>query len=139
MNFSIPTLLIVEDDTVLQDLYANQCQRLGLAYVQLYDGVAALDYLDHDLDKVHAIILDYMLPDVDGRVILEKIKTKKPVAPTIVISAIAQTTDELSLLQPGVILEIVKGDIPLHTIIESIHGYLTGTSSVPSSDVTLIS
>jgi|GEM_PF-5967219 len=124
MTTKIPVILIVEDDAVLQSLYIEHCTRLGMSCIQIYDGSAAFDFVQHQLDEVDIVILDYMLPDMDGRVILEKIKTIQPTAPTLVISAIAEKTDDLALLQSGAILEIVKGDVPLHVIIETIAEFL---------------
>jgi DNA-binding response OmpR family regulator len=132
MQQHIPTLLIIEDDPTLQGLYADHCERLGFAVVQLYDGTTGFDYVKHEnLNHLSVIILDYMLPEVSGRVILEEIKRREVTSPTLVISAIAEKSDDIQQLSPGSVIEIVKGDVPLHLIMESVSAYIRATHAGP--------
>ena len=59
------TVLIVEDDRSLRDLYQKVLQLEGYAVVLAEDGVEALERVEHA--TVDAVILDLVMPRLDGR------------------------------------------------------------------------
>lgn len=118
MELNIPTIVIVEDDPMLQEMYADVCNQLGLAYRQITDGTEAYDFFKHgDTKTVRAVILDYMLPGVSGQAILDELKKDPTHWPVIVVSAIAEQSGDLSDLGPGKVVELVKGEVSLKKIL----------------------
>lgn len=65
-----PTVLIVEDEQPLADLYAAWLTKLYLVRTA-YDGDQALEQLD---DDVSVVLLDRRMPHVSGDEVLEKIR-----------------------------------------------------------------
>ncbi len=65
-------ILLVEDEEYIRDLYKRQLELEGLstdAFEKGEDGLAAVEKNHYDL-----ILLDIMLPDINGLQILQKIK-----------------------------------------------------------------
>lgn len=67
-------ILIVEDDSVLLQMYAKKFTKDGFEVIEAVDGIEALDKLEHTDPKPKAILLDIMLPRLDGFEVLKKIK-----------------------------------------------------------------
>ncbi len=59
------TVLIVEDDRSLRELYAKVLTLEGYAVLSAEDGIEALERARHE--TVDAVILDLVMPRMDGR------------------------------------------------------------------------
>ncbi len=60
------TILVVEDDGDVRDALSGMLDELGYAVVCASDGVEALDYLRESHSQVRLILLDLMMPRMDG-------------------------------------------------------------------------
>ena len=58
-------MLVVEDDPALRDLYQKILKLEGYAVILAEDGVEALRYVE--TETVDAVVLDLMMPRLDGR------------------------------------------------------------------------
>jgi len=68
------TIFIVEDDPILIKMYTKKFEKDGFKVLGAIDGQDALDKLA-TIDPVpNAILLDVMLPKIDGFEVLKKIK-----------------------------------------------------------------
>ncbi|KKP43176.1 MAG: two-component response regulator [candidate division WS6 bacterium GW2011_GWE2_33_157] len=65
-------ILIVEDETPLLDSYAELVETAGYVAMKALDGYQGLDLLANNLDQIDLVLLDLMMPGVDG---LEVLKT----------------------------------------------------------------
>ena len=65
-------IIIVEDDPQIRDMYAAAFLMDGFQVIQAGDGKEFLDYLKDNNEKVKAVLLDIVLPKVDGFEVLEK-------------------------------------------------------------------
>lgn len=68
------TILLVEDDTFLIDIYKSKLKEAGFETDVAKDGEAALSRLEEK--KFDLVILDIVLPHLDGWEILKKIRTE---------------------------------------------------------------
>lgn len=118
-----PLVLIIEDNPELQSLYKLKFDELAVDCHQIADGQEGLDYLKSG-GRYDIVILDLMLPHVSGYDLLNFIRTTPGHAPVLVISAITDSSEPLSDLQPGKIIHIPKGDIALSEVIDKIKSYL---------------
>jgi DNA-binding response OmpR family regulator len=59
------TVLVVDDDPSLRDLYEKVLTLEGYAVIVAEDGVEALKYVENG--PVDAVVLDLMMPRLDGR------------------------------------------------------------------------
>ncbi len=68
-----PVLLIVEDDEIFNDLLKDYATNNGFETIQVYDGEHVEELVKENMPD--AILLDVMLPGIDGWAVLKKIKT----------------------------------------------------------------
>lgn len=85
-------ILVVEDDKYTNEIIANFLIADGHKVINVMNGRDALDSFD---DSVEAVILDIMLPDMNGIDILDEIRKRNMEVIIIILSAI---TDEITQL-----------------------------------------
>jgi len=92
-------LLIVEDEKRIADFVARGLESAGYAVDVAHDGNTALNLVhqtDYDL-----VILDMMLPDIDGLKVLEKMRNRKSSSPVLILSARSGVDDRVRGLELG--------------------------------------
>lgn len=98
-------ILIVDDDENICELLTLYLEKEGYTVVCANDGLDALDlYKDENPDL---IILDIMLPGMDGKDVCKQIKRKDDV-PILMLSAKAETFDKVLCLELGADDYVVK-------------------------------
>jgi len=80
------TLLIVEDDNKLRTTMEDYFTEAGFEVLTASDGAVALKKFSENEDIINAILLDGMLPKVDGFDVLKQIRRKSEI-PVIMVSA----------------------------------------------------
>lgn len=128
-------IMMVDDDLNICRVTSIYLQKAGYEVVFAYDGDQALKLFD--TTKVDAIILDLMLPKVDGMKVCEKIRQASPV-PIIMLTAKGQTTDKIDGLQLGADDYIVKPFDP-NELIARLQAVLRRTQTDKVSNPELIS
>ena len=91
-------LLVVEDEVDLAHALARAIREEGFACDVAHDGEEGLYFareLDYDL-----ILLDLMLPGLDGRTLLRRLRTLRP-TPVIVLTARDSLESKVELLDAG--------------------------------------
>ena len=97
-------ILIVEDDVTISDLIKLNLKMVGYETWQVYDGIQALEVIGKE--GFDLILLDVMLPGMDGFSIIGKIKHKD--IPVIFLTAKASIADKVQGLKMGADDYIVK-------------------------------
>jgi len=72
--FAKSSVLIVEDDSALRDLYRSALRSAGHVVVAVPDGADALRYLEQR--RPSAVVLDLALPRVGGRDVHRELKAR---------------------------------------------------------------
>ncbi|WP_232502804.1 response regulator [Solidesulfovibrio magneticus] len=67
-------ILVVEDDKLSANLIESYLTKFGYAVTCAADGESAWNILLQDTTRFKCILLDYMLPDIDGMEVLHRIK-----------------------------------------------------------------
>jgi DNA-binding response OmpR family regulator len=96
-------VLLVEDDDRVASALAPALARRGLAIKRLASGAGVLDRLQ----EVDVVLLDLVLPDVDGMVLCRQIRAVSDVA-VIVVSARGEVDDRILGLRAGADDYLVK-------------------------------
>ena len=91
-------VLVVDDDREIVNAIAINLQNEGYAVLKAYDGLQALDMISSQ--SVHLIILDVMMPKLDGLSTMLKVREEKNI-PVIILSAKSEDTDKVLGLSMG--------------------------------------
>lgn len=91
-------ILIAEDNIEISDMMRNYLIRDGHSVYQAYDGAQALDFADKM--KPDLVLLDIMMPIVDGYEVCRKLRTTMDI-PIIVVSAKVAEEDKESMFALG--------------------------------------
>lgn len=86
-------ILVVEDELEIRQLLTSYLRNEGFSVSEAEDGVAAIELFN--LEKFDLIILDILIPKIDGYGVCELIKSKSDV-PVIFLSALG---DERSMIK----------------------------------------
>src|SRR6202521_1821684 len=92
-------ILIVEDEKRIADFLGRGLQGAGYAVDVAPDGATAVQFT-HDTDY-DLVILDLMLPDMDGLKVLERIRGRRAGPPVLILSARGHLDDRVKGLEQG--------------------------------------
>lgn len=92
-------ILYAEDEVELSDAVTMLLKRNGYSVDCVYDGKEALDYLENM--KYDVIILDIMMPKVDGLTVLKTLRKNQISTPVLLLTAKSQTDDVVTGLDLG--------------------------------------
>ena len=106
-------ILVVDDDTAITDAIEVYLNSEGYNIFKANDGIEALKILEKK--EVHLIIMDLMMPNMDGTRATIKIRQEKQV-PIIMLSAKSEDTDKILGLNLGADDYITKPFNPLELI-----------------------
>jgi DNA-binding response OmpR family regulator len=92
-------LLVVEDEKDLNHIIVKKLEAEGYSVDYCYDGESAVDYLL--AEEYDGVILDIMLPKLDGFQVLKKVRRAGVQVPALYLSARDQTSDIVNGLDIG--------------------------------------
>lgn len=107
------TVLVVDDNEEIRDGIEIYLANEGLKVLKAKDGLEALEVLNEE--TVHLIILDIMMPRLDGISTTFKIREQKNI-PILMLSAKSEDTDKILGLQVGADDYLTKPFNPLELI-----------------------
>ena len=93
-------VLIIDDDKELCDLIKKCIEQEKLSAVTVYNGIEGVRLIDENKDSYSLIILDVMLPDIDGFQILQKIRDTSNI-PVLMLTAKSSEEDKVFGLRLG--------------------------------------
>lgn len=95
-------IVILEDQHDINDLIAIHLKQNNFDYVQFFSGKDFLKYLSNN-NTFHLLILDLMLPEVDGIEILKRMKDDQSYKniPVIILTAKSDESDKIVGLELG--------------------------------------
>ncbi|MDE5894098.1 MAG: response regulator transcription factor [Acetatifactor sp.] len=99
-------ILIIEDDTDINNLLAKIMGRQGHEAVQAFSGTEGK--LRLELEQYDLMLLDLMLPGMMGEELIREIRRTDPDLPIIVLSAKSALEDRVSVLELGADDYLVK-------------------------------
>jgi len=93
------TILLVEDDTTIARFVELELLHEGYQVLRAEDGSSAIDLVD--ANDVDLVILDLMLPGIDGLDVARFIRKKGKAVPILMLTARAETTDVVAGFDAG--------------------------------------
>jgi DNA-binding response OmpR family regulator len=92
-------LLFAEDERSLSKAIVRILEKNNYAVDAVYDGTTALDYLRHS--TYDAVILDIMMPGMDGITVLKALRQSGNPVPVLILSARSEVDDKVTGLDSG--------------------------------------
>jgi DNA-binding response OmpR family regulator len=114
-------VLIVEDEVELAEILEHNLRKNGLATIMAHDGLAACRMVGQEHPDL--ILLDIMLPDLDGWEICRMVRSHPELAtartPIIMLTALATVGDRLRGLELGADAYIPKPYSPREVVVKA--------------------
>ena len=119
-------ILVVEDDPLISQVYVHRLASAKATVLTAFDGADGLEKLKQN--KVDLVILDLMMPHMDGKEMLERMR-KEPATATTPVMVLtnfqARKPEEIEELRKlGIVEYLVKSNIFLEEILEKIEHHL---------------
>ena len=99
-------ILIIDDEEVLQDVLSSLIRREGHLVSQARSGEEGLDVLDRE--DIDLVLLDMMLPGMQGREVLRQIRLRDPDQVVVVITAYSSIEGAIEAMREGAFHYIPK-------------------------------
>ena len=104
-------LLLAEDELAVSKALKAILERNKYSVDAVYDGQEALDYLNAG-NNYDGVILDIMMPKIDGIAVLKEIRAQGNLIPVILLTAKSEIDDKVLGLDAGANDYLTK---PFHT------------------------
>jgi DNA-binding NtrC family response regulator len=124
------TILIVDDDPVQRRLLEAAITRSGMTVVTAPGGQPALDLLAGPRgDQVSLMLLDLVMPDMDGLQVMERMRAHHPDMPVIVLTAKGGIDSAVEAMRAGASDFLVKPASPERITVSIRNALKIGTLS----------
>lgn len=126
-------ILLVDDDITLHEMYAERLRAEGYTIVSAYDGEEALKKIDKD--KPDLVLLDIMMPRMNGIDVLKKMREDKKTAdlPVILLTALVQEIDKVKKIMKSYDQYLIKSETMPAKVISAIEKTLKQSAGAKQS------
>lgn len=111
-------VLIVEDERPLAHALELKLTHEGFVTTVANNGKDGFDLIESG--KFDVVLLDMMMPVMDGFQVLERLRNKKDKPVVFVLSNLSQHEDESRILEAGAKKYFIKSDTPLSVIVDEV-------------------
>ena len=118
MSNNKKTILIIDDEEILLDVLSKKIRDEKFNVLTAKDGQEGLDRIKKD--KPDLILLDMLLPKVDGYGVLEEMKKDNITIPVVIISNSGQPVDIDRAIKLGVCDYLIKAEFEPAEVVEKI-------------------
>ncbi|MBM7502794.1 response regulator transcription factor [Agromyces aurantiacus] len=108
-------VLVVDDDATVAEVVVAYLERAGMETERAADGFAAVAAAEASAPD--AVVLDLMLPGLDGIEVLRRLRTARPSMPILMLTARGEEDDRLVGLESGADDYIVKPFSPRELVL----------------------
>ena len=96
------TILLVEDEATLRELVRRFLERQDYTVLEAEGGRAALDIVAQYTGRIHLLLTDIVMPDMNGRELARRLLRLRPGTPVIYMSGYTERTiQQNGELEPG--------------------------------------
>lgn len=121
----MPTILCIDDEPTQLLLLRLALTRAGHQVIQALDGTTGVEMAQEEQPAL--VIVDLMMPEMDGASLVERIKSDEATAniPVLVLSAYVSGDQARRALQNGA-EELISKTVSLSDIIDKVNLYILG-------------
>lgn len=117
-----PKILIAEDERPMAHALEIKFKAAGFDVKTVLNGEEALKAIE--IEKFDLMILDLIMPRLDGFGVLEALKSRGLIMPIIVASNLGQDTDISRSMALGAVDYFIKSNVSIMDIIEKVRSRL---------------
>jgi DNA-binding response OmpR family regulator len=121
-------VLVVDDDLTVAGVVMGYLDRAGHQAVHVTDGQKALDAIAAEPPDL--VVLDLMLPEVDGLEVCRRVRAQHPHLPVIMLTALGEADERIAGLEVGADDYVTKPFSPRELILR-IESVLRRASAAP--------
>lgn len=124
----MPKILIIEDEKEVAEIYSKLLINAGFEVKIANEGFSGLKLAK--TIKPNLIILDIMMPDMDGIEVLKRLKSdnETDLIPVVVISNVGVDHIQAEVISLGAVRYIIKTDVIYSEFVNHIKEYIQETS-----------
>ena len=115
-------ILIIEDEKTLAGALELKLTHLGFEVESVFNGEEGIKLLQKN--KYDLILLDLIMPKVDGFAVLKILKTKQLKTPILVLTNLSQQDDMKRAKEYGAKDFFIKSNTPISTIVDKVNELL---------------
>jgi len=115
------TILVVDDERAIQELMTRVLERRGHTVIACGDAVAAMAVTD----PIDLLVVDFVLPDVNGRDLTARLRERQPDLPVVLMSGYLPSPD----LSPPPPSTFMQKPMRMSVIVETVEGMLMSPES----------
>ena len=125
-------ILVIDDDVAINELIKVNLELNGYQVIQAYNGIEGFALAKQELPAL--IILDVMMPEVDGYTVAQRIRQATEIAdtPIIMLTALSQLNDKVNGFNIGVDDYLTK-PFEIDELIVRVRAVLKRTKQIPKS------
>ncbi len=116
-------ILLIEDEGMILDSYADYLKRSGFDVVKISDGYKALEALEEYRDDLALVILDLMIPALDGLEIL-RLRSESPSkysdAPILILTNMANERVIKDGFDLGASAYLIKSELTMKSLVDEV-------------------
>lgn len=118
-------LLLIEDNPLLTSMYQAALEKAGFEVVFAHDGESGLALAREK--KPDAIVLDILMPGMDGFAVLKDLKEHKETKDikVIILTVLAKKEDIEKAEKIGIVDYLIKPELTLAEIVEKIKSHFS--------------
>lgn len=112
-------IMVVDDEPLLRRNTARVLTMLGYEVIEMPDGLSAVKYFEKEYQSVDLVILDMIMPKMNGPDTLKEMKRIKPDVNVLITSGYAESKEIKNIVKSGIagyIQKPVKISLLSHTV-----------------------
>lgn len=95
------TILIVDDEKVIQDMAKDMLEYMGFETICASSADEAVEIFSSNKEKIDVIIIDLLMPKINGLTCFKKIRTIDNFVPVIITSGVGEASKRIDMLNMG--------------------------------------
>ena len=131
MDTAPKKILLVEDEDFIRELYTRQLTKAGFSIKSAVDGQSGLNTLKNE--QFDLLLLDIMLPGMNGLQLLREFKTQNPNSPmiTILLTNLGQEAVIKEGFELGAQAYLIKASYTPDQVVNEVKNALFGGQPTP--------
>jgi PAS domain S-box-containing protein len=117
------TILVVDDEEILRQVISLGLAKLGYRVLTAADGAEGVEVFSRERERISLAVIDYTMPRMSGREVLERIRAIAPGLPVLLVSG-HFTDPESSGLREDAATGVLPKPFPLPELVRRIRALL---------------